>query len=261
MNKFFKIAKPLTATQFRDMMQMQDQLNSRLHPNWKDQGWYLNIALADECMELLGHLGWKWWKDTASYKQGVTDKNLRQCQLELVDMLHFMLSSELIYQHRTGELMEDRADQLANFFESAEVMCKNQVASGDPVVFDPIHYTLLVLSDVTSYNPATGQGEVNGEAFYALLCIFGFDGDDIFNTYLGKYCLNKFRWANGYDDGSYLKNWLVPEVSALYQEDNWYLELILEDFKTHSIKATEAKIMQSLQSYYDRVTGKNTTRH
>ena len=262
MSKHFYIVSTLTAEQLTTMLRMQDELNSHLNTNWKAQGWMFNVAFADECMEFLGHLGWKWWKDTKSYMQGVNDSNLRQLQLELVDMFHFFLSSELVYQDCENIDSKERAAELAQLFadmrDQATVEYTNVVHTFS---MDPISCVLALVSDVVNLRNTEGRGSINGEALYALLCLTGFNATDLYETYVGKYALNKFRWANGYAEGTYMKNWMIPEVSAMYQEDNWYLEMILKDFKDNQIEVTEQKVYGALSNYYERVTGKTGMLH
>ena len=76
--------------QIAKLLSMQDELNTYIHPEWKSQGFNWNLAIIDECMEIHGHLGWKWWKK--DYQVGMTKENKKQIQLEVIDILHFALS-------------------------------------------------------------------------------------------------------------------------------------------------------------------------
>lgn len=79
-----------TVEQVEKLLAMQDQLNSYIHPEWKKQNFDWNFAIIDECREIKEHLGWKWWKE--GYQQGLTEQNRKQVQLEVIDILHFVLS-------------------------------------------------------------------------------------------------------------------------------------------------------------------------
>ena len=87
MNKF-------TPEQISHMLEMQDELNCLIHPEWKTQGFEWNIAALAELVEIKEWLGWKWWKK--GYKQGLNESNIKQVQIEVIDILHFWLSEELL---------------------------------------------------------------------------------------------------------------------------------------------------------------------
>ena len=56
------------------MLEMQDAMNARVNPDWRNAGnaWYR--AIWTECAEMLDHYGWKWWKHQ--------QPDLEQVQLE-----------------------------------------------------------------------------------------------------------------------------------------------------------------------------------
>ena len=70
--------------QVETMLRLQDDMNTRIHPEWRAQGnaWYRAIWV--ESAEMLDHYGWKWWKQQTP--------DLEQVRLELVDIWHFGLS-------------------------------------------------------------------------------------------------------------------------------------------------------------------------
>ena len=49
--------------QYLYMLECQDNLNSKLHPEWRDQPWSHQAALAVEVGEVLNELHYKWWKE------------------------------------------------------------------------------------------------------------------------------------------------------------------------------------------------------
>lgn len=74
----------------QSMLELQDSINSKIRPDWRDANnpWFR--AIWTECAELVDHIGWKWWKHQSP--------DLSQVHLELVDIFHFGLS-ELLQQH------------------------------------------------------------------------------------------------------------------------------------------------------------------
>ena len=67
------------------MLQLQEEMNQRVHPAWRQQGYEWYRAIWVECAELLGHGSYQWWRDDPV--------NQVQLQLEVVDIWHFGLSA------------------------------------------------------------------------------------------------------------------------------------------------------------------------
>ena len=70
--------------QFKAMLQLQDSMNTKVHPQWIQQRYAYYRALWLECGELVEHYGYKWWKKQTP--------DMQQVQLEVVDIWHFGLS-------------------------------------------------------------------------------------------------------------------------------------------------------------------------
>ena len=49
-------------TQIQVMLDLQDAMNKKVHPDWQQQGFEWYRAIWIECAELMDHYGWKWWK-------------------------------------------------------------------------------------------------------------------------------------------------------------------------------------------------------
>ena len=74
--------------QIKEMLNLQDKINEKVHADWKTQNFEWYRAIWVECAELLDHHGWKWWKKQRP--------NRDQMLLELIDIWHFGLSSLLV---------------------------------------------------------------------------------------------------------------------------------------------------------------------
>ena len=46
--------------QIKEMMIIQDELNSQLSPDWRYEGWNFTLAANVEMVEAIEHYGWKW---------------------------------------------------------------------------------------------------------------------------------------------------------------------------------------------------------
>lgn len=209
---------------------MQYHLNSMVHPEWKSQKFDWMFAIVDECREIKEHLGWKWWK--GNYKVGLTEANKKQVQLEVIDILHFLLSSWI-------ELGDEKY-LLENF---------NAPCSAVDIEF-AIARTLEFAT--------TGRADMMGECWAKLAHCVGLTKQEILETYVQKYVLNKFRQDHGYKDGSYAKEWDVVIVGAdgtsigMTMEDNEMLAVIVYDLAVAGVDTTdENRLYRELKFWYD----------
>lgn len=188
-----------TVEQVEKLLAMQDQLNSYIHPEWKKQYFDWDFAIIDECREIKEHLGWKWWKE--GYKQGLTEQNRKQVQLEVIDILHFVLS-------RVCQGEWDVKDVTRWF---------NEGVSWVDGTMDEIVYCML--------QEAVNSGVDICERWTALANLSGLTTEQVIETYTQKFVLNKFRQDHGYKDGSYCKEWkfehyIGDDLLPYFQEDN-----------------------------------------
>jgi hypothetical protein len=217
----------LSQIQLEQLATMQSCLNQQVAgkvaggANWRDQGWDFGVAIIDELMELKGHLGWKWWKDASLYKAGLTEANRKQVQLEVIDILHFGLSilieQDGVYTTATGWHGKDPEYYIRNMIQDADVG----------------HFSLFSWEAMATWS--------------------GLTTEEVMEIYIGKYALNQFRMNHGYSDGTYIKLWLIPDLSIKYQEDNWYLERAIKLIKIAGEQVTVERINTHLNCYYSTV--------
>lgn len=160
------------------MAQMQEEHNQQVHPQWQDQGYEYYRAIWVECAEMLDHFGWKWWK-----KQ---DAEIDQVKLELVDIWHFALSELL----RAGTLTDEMGVHLA----ALEVN-----PAPDPGAFRLAIEALAA----SSLHSRSFELAPFADAMRELPLPY----EELFNMYIGKNVLNRFRQDNGYKAGTYVKLW------------------------------------------------------
>ena len=109
------------------MLEMQDAMNARVNPEWKQAGnaWYR--AIWTECAEMLDHYGWKWWKHQ--------EPDIEQVELELVDIMHFAMSDYLLREpdvnHTADRIVEELSSpETNNDIRSAiESMAQSTIAN------------------------------------------------------------------------------------------------------------------------------------
>ena len=97
----------LNAIQLTTMLTLQDNMNSKINPDWVTAGYaYLRAAMV-ESVEAIASTPYKWWK------AGEFDnENIRT---EIVDIVHFALSATIIeFGGDKSKAAEVIAEQLAN---------------------------------------------------------------------------------------------------------------------------------------------------
>ncbi len=172
------------------MLEMQDAMNARVNPDWRNAGnaWYR--AIWTECAEMLDHYGWKWWKHQ--------QPDLEQVRLELVDILHFAMSDYLLREADYAGAAERIVSELAAPRGSSDIRSAIETMAQSTIAEQSMHF-----SD-----------------FADMLALVDMSFDELFRMYVGKNVLNFFRQDHGYKEGSYVKTWDG-------REDNEHLSEIL----------------------------------
>lgn len=204
------------------MLDMQDAMNSRINPDWRQAGnpWYR--AIWTECAEMLDHYGWKWWKQQQA--------DMDQVILEIVDIWHFVLSdylnrggtNEELAAHLQQQLVEaGPAQDLRSGIEALALGCL-QARGADAAVFA----SLMKAADM--------------------------DLDALFRGYAGKNVLNFFRQDHGYNDGTYIKEWSGREDNEHLAEIVVRLDTNSEHFRDDLYQALEAVYPQGQAEFQPR---------
>jgi dimeric dUTPase (all-alpha-NTP-PPase superfamily) len=210
--------------QLDTMLQLQDEMNSKVNPDWMaaNNNWFRAIQV--EGVEAIEHHGWKWWK-----KQ---ECDLAQLRMELVDIWHFILSANI--QHRHGKIPVAKQDMLAELalFQKS-------------VQLDNNYFVLNKLSLLEKLDLLVGLAAAkrsNLALFESLLLDCDMDWDVLFKQYVGKNVLNMFRQDHGYKAGTYIKIWDG-------REDNEHLVEVLETVDL-SVEDVRVAVYQSLKTRY-----------
>ncbi|ALM86716.1 dUTPase [Bordetella sp. N] len=177
------------------MLNLQDQLNRRINPDWTRAGQRFLRAAFVESAEALEHHGWKWWK-----KQTL---DLPQVQMELIDILHFYLSHAIV--------AHDGGDGAARALMA-------DLAGADAVVLDGKTYALPDL-DIPELLELLGGLAACGRASFKVLATTmtrcQLTWNEAFKQYVSKNVLNLFRQDHGYKEGSYIKIWNGEEDNVV----------------------------------------------
>lgn len=215
-----------TQQQIQKLLDMQDTLNTYIHPQWRQQNFNFGLAINDEVMEIHGHLGWKWWKE--GYKTGLTESNLAQVKLEVIDILHFVLS--WCWYDWDFTAVTDYLNETMFNGDSLEEILDHNIAERD-------------------------NGNYMIEAWAALARYVGLTEHEILQTYTQKYVLNKFRQDHGYKDGSYVKVWHISngvcDDQWVAKEDNEMLTYVVDGITAEGGDVTdELELAHRLEVLY-----------
>lgn len=215
--------------QFILVATMQDEMNTlAVGPDWRQQNKDWDTAVFTEAAECMNHLGWEWWKKPA--------QNLAQAKMEIIDMLHFAIS---------GALCSYDSDALYDaIMQAVSEMPSEQTAE------------METWDIFRALKEASLHAVVGNFGFSLYLCVYaasilGMDADDVFKAYVGKNILNKFRKANGYKEGTYIKIWNT-------REDNEHLTDVLNATDVTRLDFVQI-IEQQLEAMYQVV--KTTQTH
>jgi dimeric dUTPase (all-alpha-NTP-PPase superfamily) len=200
--------------QIKQMLSMQDAMNSRVSETWRTNGYEWYRAIWVECAEMLDHHGWKWWKHQ--------EIDVAQVQLELVDIFHFGLSLRLM----TG----DSVDNI-----TAELVVQLDQGSNESDF-------KLALENLAA--AAVSNRTFDANAFTDCMRLIDMDLDELFCQYVGKNTLNFFRQDHGYKEGSYIKVWQG-------KEDNEVLAELVKTLDTSS-NSFQQDLYQALESHYPK---------
>lgn len=203
--------------QIATMLELQDSMNSKVHEDWRAQNFEWYRAIWIECAELLDHHGWKWWK-----KQ---QPDVNQIALELVDIWHFGLSLLLL----KDQSLDNIAETVITAFQSVEP------EADFPTDLEAFTANTLVTKD---FDIAGFVGLVKG---------INMTFDQLYIGYVGKNVLNFFRQDNGYQDGSYHKQWGG-------REDNEHLVEIVAQLDTSSATFKD-DLYNNMQTVYRKLCG------
>lgn len=185
-------------TKLITMLKLQGEMNLWVHQDWTKQDFEWYRAIWIEAGEMLEHYGWKWWKHQ--------EPDMAQAKLEVIDIVHFMLSQELVTGDDTDVIAERIAADLTQ-----------------PRATDDLRTSIELLAMETLQE----QGHAHFDIIAGLMQHLDMDLNELYKRYVGKNVLNVFRQDNGYKTGEYEKNWEG-------REDNEWLEEILKSLDVNS---------------------------
>lgn len=201
------------------MLKLQGRINSVVNPDWVAKDFPFLRAVVVEGAEALEHHGWKWWKRQ--------DPELDQVRLELIDILHFVLSHALVVAAKELGVAKGDAEGLERLIPAAQATLTRTLdaeLSQSFLLFDGKEYRFCDLSLLEKFELMIGLGVSRRYSLRLLLDAWADVGGTMitmFVAYTGKNVLNVFRQEHGYKDGTYIKIWDG-------REDNEHLSEIMQ---------------------------------
>jgi C_GCAxxG_C_C family probable redox protein len=194
------------------MLDLQDAMNAKVNPDWRDAAYPWYRAIWTECAEMLDHYGWKWWKHQ--------EPDMAQVHLELVDIWHFALSDLILHNDSMEKAAEQALEGLSH--QAAEVDFRSSIEH-------------LAMASIQNQSADIAR-------FAEVMQAADLGFDELFKTYVGKNVLNFFRQDHGYKVGSYIKLWNG-------REDNEHLADILGQLDADSADFSDEVYRQLEQAY------------
>ena len=202
-----------TQNAIHEMLHMQNTLNEMTNGiHWRSGvtqlgkviDWKRCIVM--ESAELIDSYPWKHWKSV----DAVTD--IENVRVELVDIWHFLLSLAL-------EQFE--LSKAVNLLDKALVLshvASNTISRGMTVIQQvAVHETMMRIALEAA--DATEEYLLRlAESFFKACKVADLSFDQMYQIYMAKNVLNKFRQDHGYKEGSYIKEWNGKEDNIVMFE-------------------------------------------
>ena len=204
-------------TAIQTMLDLQDKMNTKVHPDWRNQGFDWYRAAWIECAELMDHAGYKWWKHA--------EPDNEQIQLEVVDIWHFGMSALICAREDSKGLAASIVSDLS------------AGQSGSQSLLEAAEALAASCLETKSFSV---------EVFAGLMGASDLSFDQLYRMYIGKNVLNFFRQDHGYKAGSYIKIWGG-------REDNEHLSDIVAALDVSSDSFAD-DVYQALSAAYPEQT-------
>jgi hypothetical protein len=161
------------------------------------------MAAFDEMAEFQkSFVPYVWWKPTP-------ENDVMNAQVELVDVLHFVLGYEIA--HASTFQYSEEMHGVPDAFTSAA----SRIAAGYAIYMGDKHLLQTnVRQAFKDFTASLLQGHPRYRHFFELVDATGMTLKHLSTYYIGKSALNRFRSDNGYKQNQYQKIWAGEEDNA-----------------------------------------------
>jgi dimeric dUTPase (all-alpha-NTP-PPase superfamily) len=196
------------------MLELQQELNDATNgENWeygltknnKKIDWRRCIYL--EAAELIESYPWKHWKNIDA------SPDYANIKIEIVDIWHFVMSESLrLYKVDNLGSITDIATTITSMQDFNEFLQETQSEQLD--VYSEIELVEKMIKELFC------SSDINALiiSFLNMSSKLNLKLPELYELYIGKNILNKFRQNHGYKNGSYIKEWNGKEDNVVMQE-------------------------------------------
>ena len=162
-----------------------------------------------ECAELIDSFAWKHWK---SIDAKTDEQNLR---IEVVDIWHFIMSLALqIYKSKQLGGIEALADDICQASGFSD-FCKEPLSIEDESIYEIMNDVEMLIHECSGFDYEIFDIL---KIYFSMSLKCGVNLYSLYECYIAKNVLNRFRQNNGYKEGSYKKNWNGREDNEVMSE-------------------------------------------
>ncbi|MEA3419298.1 MAG: dUTP diphosphatase [Campylobacterota bacterium] len=195
------------------MLALQQQLNDTTNGKGWEDGMTKNGKLIDwkrasylECAELIESYPWKHWKNINA------QPDYDNIKIEAVDIWHFIMSQML------QDYARENLGTIDDLTVSIELIDNYPEFSRDLTPTTKDYYEQIeTVEDLMRVLFCDESPEKLMRAFIEVAVQSGLNLDSLYQLYIGKNILNKFRQDHGYKEGSYIKMWNGEEDNVVMQ--------------------------------------------
>ncbi len=196
------------------MLDLQQQLNDNTNGEGWENGMTKNGKKIDwrrciylEAAELIESYPWKHWKNIDA------SPDYENIKIEAVDIWHFVLSESLrLYR------IEERGDREALALVISKTPAYTAFKEGRRGSDGDYYHEIETVEDFLRSLFCNEPVETLIAKFFAVAGLSGLTLDSLYQLYIGKNILNRFRQDHGYKEGRYIKIWEDREDNVVMQE-------------------------------------------
>ena len=196
------------------MLELQQELNDATNGlNWEEGitkngkkiDWRRCIYL--EAAELVESYPWKHWKNIDA------SPDYENIKIEIVDIWHFVMSEALrLYKVENRGKISDIADAVTSMQGFNLFLQSEQGEQLDS------YEEIALVEDMIKILFCENDIDALVISFLTMSSKLNLKLPELYNLYVGKNILNKFRQEHGYKEGSYIKIWNEREDNVVMQE-------------------------------------------
>ena len=195
------------------MLELQQELNDATNgENWeagltknnKKIDWRRCIYL--EAAELVESYPWKHWKNIDA------SPDYENIKIEIVDIWHFVMSEALrLYKIENKGSITDLANAITAMQGFEEFLSTEKSETLDSYAeIEQVEAMIRILFCNQDIDALLN-------AFFTMSSKLNLKLPELYELYIGKNILNKFRQNHGYKEGSYIKEWNGKEDNVVMQ--------------------------------------------